>query len=122
MATSTTITVWCNGCGDWEATGPTVKDARKSARKMGWKVGVASTDAEPSDPTAASLWRPGERRDFCPYCVKAGAIEHDLIKQPCVFPKQPGVFNRTGVCGTQVMVPVGTEPDTVRCTYHREGS
>lgn len=74
MAASTLVTIFCNGCGTWEATGHTAADARRSAKRMGWAVALPSTDEMPSDPTAASLWRPGSRRDLCPDCARAEGL------------------------------------------------
>ena len=68
MSASNTVTIWCNGCGNWQHTGCTAAEARRYAKRAGWKVNVPTTDVVPSDPTARSLWHPRERRDFCPDC------------------------------------------------------
>ena len=69
MGASTMVTIWCNGCGHWEFTGHTAAEARRAAKRGGWKVGLPPAEECPADPTAASLWVPGKRRDLCPGCA-----------------------------------------------------
>lgn len=115
MAASTTVTIWCNGCGDWAHTGHNAEEARRDAKRAGWRVNVVSSRTEPSDPTAASLWHPHRRRDFCPDCVEAGADRDDMIREPCTW-----VSVNQLPCSIQVLVPIGTDPDTVRCKHHKD--
>jgi hypothetical protein len=53
MSARNYVTIWCDGCEDWcEAVGPehTAKDARATAKKVGWSVGLP------------------HGRDLCPRC------------------------------------------------------
>lgn len=116
MSASTTVTIWCNGCGDWNHTGSTAREARQYAKQAGWKVNQPSTEVMPSDPTAASLWSPNNRRDFCPDCANARADKHDLVKASCTYAEN---IQRVP-CGNSVVVPPGTDLSEVRCRWHQK--
>jgi len=57
VSTSNTVTVWCDGCDTWQATGVDAKEARSEAKAMGWAVNLPPTQD-----------RPRKRRDLCPSC------------------------------------------------------
>lgn len=71
MALSTIVTVFCNGCGRWDAVGHTAAEARREARRLGWTVSVPGTDTPPEGTMAQSMWQQGKPRDFCPDCAPA---------------------------------------------------
>lgn len=65
MSTFVEVEVFCDACGHsaW-FKGANRSEARKQARKLGWKCGIKPTAAKPAEFDT--------RRDECPRCKEAG--------------------------------------------------
>lgn len=67
MSTSVVVEVFCDGCGHSELfNGANRSEARKHARKLGWKCNIKPTAEKPAEFDT--------RRDECPRCKKASRV------------------------------------------------
>lgn len=63
MSVSKQITVWCDGCVEWDQFSDTAKGARRDLKQRGWLVALFGG------------------KDYCPICVKEGKFKSSSSPQ-----------------------------------------
>lgn len=66
MSSSRQVTIWCDGCSEWEQASVSATRLRKELRKQGW----TTREVDFLVPGVSEVRR---KRDYCPACSKKRA-------------------------------------------------